>query len=85
MRKKIDQRTCDHCGKVVEQSEMMFGGSPFNGWLAVERTDGSTCIPRADNGPWDFCCAACCIAFLSANVSLTGPNGPERTNETQHE
>ena len=68
MRKQIDHRKCDHCGNVVEQSEMMFGGSPFNGWLAVKRTDGSTRIPRADIGPWDFCGAKCCIEFLSANA-----------------
>ena len=67
MRKQIDHRECDHCGKVVKQSEMMFGGSPFNGWLSLERIDGSTLIPRADNGPWDFCGAACCVQFLTAN------------------
>ena len=64
MKKKIDRRVCDECKKVVEQSEIMFGGSPFNGWLTVHRTDGSTAIPRRDNGPWDFCCDACAIKFL---------------------
>ena len=67
MKKVIHQRRCNQCHKVIEQSESGFGGSPFNGWLTVERTDGSTQVPRADNGPWDFCGAACCIDYLSGN------------------
>ncbi len=69
MKKIINYRKCDCCGNVVEQSEMTFGGSPFNGWLSVERTDGRTKIPRANNGPWDFCGAKCCIEFLSSKVA----------------
>ena len=65
MKKKIERRECDECGAVKEQSEIMFGGSPFNGWLNVTRTDGSTVIPRRDNGPWDFCGEKCAITFLS--------------------
>jgi hypothetical protein len=67
-----ENRKCDHCGKVAEQSEMMFGGSPFNGWLRVERTDRGSQIPKAENGPWDFCAAACCVQFLTANAESEG-------------
>jgi hypothetical protein len=67
MKHQVERRKCDRCGKVEEESGMHFGGSPFSGWLLVERSDGSTRIPRSDNGPWDFCGTACCIAFLSPN------------------
>ena len=63
-KKEIERRTCDECGKVVEQSEMMIGGSPFQGWLRIECTNGSTRIPREDNGPWDFCEVKCALSFL---------------------
>ena len=65
MKKNIERRTCDNCDKSKEQSEMMIGGSPFQGWLRVEMTNGSTCIPRPDTGPWDFCCDKCCVEFLN--------------------
>lgn len=66
MRQAIERRKCNNCKKVKEQAEIMIGGSPFNGWLEVTRTDGSCCIPRRDNGPWDFCCDQCCIEFLKS-------------------
>jgi len=67
MKKTIERRDCDQCGRVrvTEQAEMIFGGSPFSGWLTITRTDGSTRLPLADTGPWDFCGDACAIAFLS--------------------
>ena len=68
MKKTINERVCDGCGKAVQQSEVMFGGSPFGGWLSVLRTDGSTHFPKAINGPWDFCSKACCIKFLSIDL-----------------
>lgn len=64
-RRNIDERKCDQCEKVVTQSEKMFGGSPFNSWLQVIRTDGTTVLPRKDNGPWDFCCIDCLIKFFT--------------------
>ena len=66
MKKQIERRICDECAKVVDQSEMTFGGSPFNGWLEVIRTDGSTVFPRhGDSGPWHFCSKKCCVKFLN--------------------
>ena len=64
MKDSITRRECDCCGKVVEQTCMQFGGSPFNGWLSVTRTDGSTFLPFRDNGPWDFCSTGCLARFL---------------------
>jgi hypothetical protein len=64
MRKEIERRKCDQCEKVVDQSDIMIGGSPFQGWLEVKMTNGSTRMSMPDCGPWDFCSAHCCIAFL---------------------
>jgi hypothetical protein len=64
MKDNIARRKCDCCGKVVEQAYIQFGGSPFNGRLSVTRTDGSTCLPLRDNGPWDFCSTECLAKFL---------------------
>ena len=66
MKKQIDRRTCDQCKAVTEQSEMMFGGSPFHGWLSIEVVNGSSKLPRPDTGPWDFCSSKCAIAFLQS-------------------
>lgn len=72
MRREIDERTCDQCGKVASEASnnRMIGGSVWSGWLRVERTGGSTGLAalQRNNGTWDFCGAACCIEFLSANV-----------------
>jgi hypothetical protein len=65
MRNQIERRKCDCCGKVVEQSEAVFGRNPFDGWLLVQCTDGNTLTPRWDNKPLDFCNVKCCIEFLT--------------------
>jgi len=66
MRREIDERKCDNCGLVVQQAEVMFGGSPFNGWLHVKITNCSTKLPKSkgNDGPWDFCCYGCAITYL---------------------
>ena len=61
---KIERRTCNQCGNVVESEGGQIGGSAFSGWLTIERTDGSSKIPRVDNGPWHLCRNSCAIAFL---------------------
>lgn len=68
MKEKIDRRTCDYCKKIVEQSSPVFGVSPFNGWISVDRTMINTTINmNKDCGSWDFCCVEHCIQFLSSN------------------
>jgi hypothetical protein len=68
MQRTIEERRCDSCGKVVEQDAPRFGGSPFNGWLHVIRTDCSTQIKRTALSPWDFCSPECCISFVKTLV-----------------
>ena len=68
MQETVDRRTCDRCGKVKEQAGPMIGGSPFHGWLHVERTNGSL-APHRPERLLDFCCDECCIVFLSARAN----------------
>ena len=76
MRRQIDERTCDQCGKVAEEAinNCTIGGSVWSGWLRVERTGGSTALAalQRDNGPWDFCGAECAVEYLAANADLRG-------------
>ena len=64
MKKQIEQWKCNNCDKIVEQSEPMYGGSPFSGWICLTIIDGGTRFPRQDNVPLDFCCKQCCVKFL---------------------
>lgn len=68
MKKQIERRICDECGKTVDQSEMTIGGSPFHGWLEVVVTDGSTMLPRRGLGNLDFCCNECAVTFLKSVI-----------------
>jgi endogenous inhibitor of DNA gyrase (YacG/DUF329 family) len=68
MIKNVVQRICDNCKKEVKQGEEhYFGGSPFNCWLSITKTNGSTALSelQKDKGPWDFCSNKCAIEFLS--------------------
>ena len=67
MRKKIDHRECDNCGKVAEQKDPVFGGSPFINWFSVNKASGHTHYPQTIIGPWDFCSVDCTIKFLENN------------------
>ena len=67
MRGTIKQRTCDTCKKVVSASEECFGGSVWQGWLYIEKTDGSSRCDDRDRGPWDFCSFACAAGKLDNN------------------
>lgn len=71
MRRQIDVRTCDQCGKVASEAtdNRMIGGSVWSDWLRVERTGGSTALAalHRDNGPWDFCRTECAVKHLTAN------------------
>ena len=66
MKKQAEIRICDYCKERVQQEELQFGGSPFNGWYSLERTCGSTALSALEkfNGPWDFCSLECLETFL---------------------
>jgi len=65
MRRQIDERQCDECGKSqANATGRMVGCSPWGGWITVEITDGLTMLPRPHNGPWDFCSVDCAVKFL---------------------
>jgi len=67
MRRTINERTCDSCNKVVSAAEKCYGGSPWQGWLHIQKIDGSSRVDGRDKGPWDFCCFACAAAKLDNN------------------
>lgn len=64
MRKKVDYRECDNCGKVVEQKDNEFGGSSFMNWFSVDKVSWYTHYPQENISPWDFCSVDYTIKFL---------------------
>jgi hypothetical protein len=62
MKKKIDRFICDQCGKMVDQEDIQFGGSPFHGWYTLDKVIGGTSVMHIEgrrSWPRDYCCKEC--------------------------
>lgn len=70
MKMTIEQRKCDCCGQIIGQptNNIMFGGSPWDGWMELKFTNGSTQLQELQKKKeFDFCSKDCLIKFLNAN------------------
>jgi len=72
VQKTIDYRKCDHCGKEVQRSEIMYGGDVFSGWLTIETVRGFGL--QQDNPVLDFCSDKCAVEFLSKRIGIKKSN-----------
>ena len=65
--KQVHERTCDQCGKVQsDNGDLHIGGSPFNGWLYLEKSVGSGMLSGLrPQVCFDFCSEECLLSSLS--------------------
>lgn len=63
MKKKQEIMTCDICGKETsDEGVVWYGGHPFNGWLSIQRINGSSALAALQTKKdWDICSNECLI------------------------
>ena len=66
MKRQIEERTCDQCGKSVRMNPAVYGGNPFAGWIQVSMENGSIFLPACRL--WDFCCKHCAIKYIDIEM-----------------
>jgi len=59
--------TCDHCGKVkTDDGLLRMGGSIFNGWYHITKTESTTVVPKPIGfGKKDFCSQECIKGYFT--------------------
>jgi hypothetical protein len=62
-----EKRTCDLCGEQTEK-DMLFGNSPFLGWVSTETLKKDSIRPAGYFERLDFCCVEHCIEYLTAQL-----------------
>lgn len=73
-------RKCDTCGKQNIDDHTMIGGSPFQGWLSIHRTNGNTSLSWLyRQHQWDVCGTECLKRLI--NVIDAGQEMKFNTHE----